>query len=73
MEGKEGGEKKGKWEDQAPEETLTQLLDNTQVHFAHTEHIEPILHAATQRQITISEIPKNLKHYVVKNTRRRHP
>lgn len=38
MELKEGGEMGRKQEDQVPEET--QLLDDTQMHFAHTEHIE---------------------------------
>lgn len=42
--------------------TLTHLLDDTQMHSAHTEHMKLILYAATQRKITISEICKNLKH-----------
>lgn len=62
MEGKQGGETRGKWEDQVSEETLMQLLDDIQTHFAHTEHIEHTLYTAAQRKITISEIGKNLKH-----------
>lgn len=47
------------------------LLDDTLMHFANTEHIEHILHTATQRKITISEIHQNLKHQVVKNTQKK--
>lgn len=43
----------GKWEDQVPEETLTQLLDDTQMHSAHTEHIEHI-HYNTKKNIYFS-------------------
>lgn len=50
-----------------------QLLDDTQMHFAHTEHTEQMLCTATQRKTAISEIDKNLKHLLVKNTRKRHP
>lgn len=39
-----------------------QLLDDIQMHFAHTEHTEEILCTATQRKTTISEPDKNLKH-----------
>lgn len=49
-----------------------QLLDDTQMHFAHTEHTEQMLCTATQRKTAISEIDKNLKHLLVKNTRKRH-
>lgn len=36
-----------------------QLLDDTQMHFAHTEHTEQILCTATQSKTTISELDKN--------------
>lgn len=39
-----------------------QLLDDIQMHFAHTEHTEEILCTATQRKTTVSELDKNLKH-----------
>lgn len=42
------------------------------MHFAHTEHKEQILCTATQKKTAISEIDKNLKHKLIKNTSKGH-